>query len=377
MLFTTPQTDALESDVIARIERLKDTLGYLVNSTPKRWTGLLRRNALAHAVRGSNSIEGYTVSVDDAVAAAEGEAPLDAGTEAWLAVTGYQDAMSYVLQLANDPHFQYSVDLIRGLHYMMVKHDVAKHPGRWRPGQVFVHDDDQGQVVYEGPPAEAVPALMEELVGQLRDESLGPPMIRAAMAHLNLVMIHPFSDGNGRMARCLQTLVLARHGTLAPQLASIEEYLGRNVQSYYAILGAVGTGAWHPERDARPWVRYCLTAHFIQATTMLRRARMLDRIWSAAEEEARKFSLPERSVVAIADAIHGIRVRNATYRRLTEVSEQVASKDLKRLVDAGLLVPLGERRGRYYDGAERLTAMHAALSERQPIPDPFAELSPN
>ena len=79
-------------------------------------------------------------------------------------------------------------------------------------------------------------------------------MIRAAMAHLNLVMIHPFRDGNGRMARCLQTLVLAREGILSPEFSSIEEYLGRNTQAYYDVLADAGAGHWQPERDARPWV---------------------------------------------------------------------------------------------------------------------------
>ena len=62
------------------------------------------------------------------------------------------------------------------------------------------------------------------------------PLVAAAMAHLNLVLVHPFSDGNGRMARCLQTFVLARDGLLAPEFSSIEEYLGRNTSAYYAVL---------------------------------------------------------------------------------------------------------------------------------------------
>lgn len=373
MLFATPIVNDQEAEVIAEITKLKDTLGYLINNTPKRWTGLLRRNALARAVRGSNSIEGYDVSIDDAIAVAQGEEPLDANEASVLAVQGYQDAMSYVLQLAHDPHFTYSAALIRSLHYMMIKHDLAKNPGRWRPGQIFVRDDDKEKTVYEGPPAELVPVLVDELVGVLdgSDKSSTPPMVRAAMGHLNLVMIHPFSDGNGRMARCLQTLILARTGTLAPQLSSIEEYLGKNVQSYYDVLTEVGGGAWHPERDARPWVRYCLTAHYRQATTLLRRARALDRIWAAAEEEVERYRLPERAVYAVSDAIYGYRVRNATYRSMTEVSEQLASKDLKQMTDAGLLIPHGERRGRYYEGAEHLAAMRRLILQPKGVPDPF------
>ena len=52
------------------------------------------------------------------------------------------------------------------------------------------------------------------------------------MAHLNLAMIHPFSDGNGRLARCLQTLLLAREQIVSPVFSSIEEYLGQNTQAY-------------------------------------------------------------------------------------------------------------------------------------------------
>ncbi|MDR1989305.1 MAG: Fic family protein [Acidobacteriaceae bacterium] len=311
------------------------------------------------------------MSLDDALAVVQGEEPLDASTEAALAVQGYQDAMSYVLQLANDPHFTYSAALIRSLHYMMIKHTLDKNPGRWRPGHIFVRDDETQQTVYEGPSAELVPFLVDELVSALDDDGSAPPMVRAAMAHLNLVMIHPFSDGNGRMARCLQTLVLARHGTLAPQLSSIEEYLGRNVQSYYDVLASVGGGAWHPERDARPWVRYCLTAHYRQATTMLRRARLLDRIWLAAEEEALRAGVPERTVLILTDAIVGAKIRNATYRSMAEISEQVASRDLKQLVDAGLLIPHGERRGRVYMASARLAAMRTGLVEKTPIVDPF------
>lgn len=380
MLFETPTLGDREIQVIAEITKLKDTLGYMVASTPKRWTGLLRRNALARAVRGSNSIEGYDVSKDDAIAVAQGEEPLDANEESAHAVQNYQDAMSYVLQLANDPHFNYSAALIRSLHYIMVKHDLNRNPGRWRPGPIFVRDDDKQETVYEGPDAEMVPPLIDALVGSLNDtdHDTTPPMVRAAMSHLNLVMIHPFSDGNGRMARCLQTLVLARTGTLAPQFSSIEEYLGKNVLSYYAVLAEVGGGSWHPENDALPWVRYCLRAHFIQATTLLRRARLLDRIWVEAERVVAKAGIPERTVYAVADAIYGVRIRNPVYRSMADISEQLASKDLKQLVDAGLLMPQGERRGRHYIGSAALIELQKKImfSEVRQIIDPFAGADP-
>ena len=86
---------------------------------------------------------------------------------------------------------------------MMIKHDLRKNPGQWRPGDIYVQNAE-GERVYTGPPSDEVPRLIVEMLHELRrDES--PVIVKAAMAHLNLVLIHPFSDGNGRMARCLQT----------------------------------------------------------------------------------------------------------------------------------------------------------------------------
>jgi Fic family protein len=229
---------------------------------------------------GSNSIEGYNVSLEDAIAAAEGEEPADAIDETWAAVSGYRAALTYILQLAADPHFVYHEGVIRALHYMMIGFDLSKNPGKWRPGTIYVRREPSGEIVYEGPDAEAVPKFMNEMVLSLNEGSPTlPVVVRAAMGHLNLVMVHPFSDGNGRMARALQTLVLAREGILAPPFSSIEEYLGRNTPAYYQVLAEVGGGRWQPERDTRPWIRFCLRAHFHQAQRLLRRSREIGRLW--------------------------------------------------------------------------------------------------
>lgn len=378
-MFEAPVLSEQELAVIRRIDSVKESLKYAIHDTPHRWQGLLRRNTLARNIRGSNSIEGYNVSIEDAIAAGEEEGPLDADDTAWAAVTCYREAMTYILTLSDDPHFAYSVDLIRGLHYIMLKYDLAKNPGRWRPGPVYVHDEELDRIVYEAPDAEMVPGLMQELVEYLNANGDVPPMVLGAMAHLNLVMVHPFSDGNGRMARALQSLVLARTGIISPPFSSIEEYLGRqpNTRAYYDVLAHVGDGSWQPEKDTRPWVRFCLTAHFVQATTLLRRSRELARLWNMLEIELKKEGLPERLLFATAEAALGLKVRNATYRPVADVSLQVASRDLKLAADVGLLEAHGERRGRFYRGTQRLLAIRAQIREPKEMPDPFESPSPD
>src|SRR6266545_4615177 len=101
MIFHTPQLGPEEILVLKRIDDLSRTLNFGL-STSARWQGQLRRVTSAKALRGSNTIEGYNVTVDDAMAVLEDEEPLDAKSETLLAVKGYRNAMTYVRQLAED-----------------------------------------------------------------------------------------------------------------------------------------------------------------------------------------------------------------------------------------------------------------------------------
>ena len=136
MLFATPTLTPGELDVVARIEDLRRTLRFQTSGTPARWTGSLRRAMLARAIQGSNTIEGYTVDLADAMELAEGDVAVDPADETRMAIAGYRDAMTYVLQLAKDPHFTYSDGLVRSLHFMMLRYDMSRSPGLWRPGPV-------------------------------------------------------------------------------------------------------------------------------------------------------------------------------------------------------------------------------------------------
>ncbi|MGH8143991.1 MAG: Fic family protein [Steroidobacteraceae bacterium] len=372
MLYQVPQLPSAFLQVVERVDEMRLRLKFMLQQAPRRWTGLLRRSTFARSIQGSNSIEGFQVTVDDAAAAVDGEEPLDEKTEAWYAVRGYREAMTYVLQLADDPHFVYHEAVLRGLHFMMTSYDMNSSPGRWRPGFIYVKREGSGETVYEGPDAALVPELVAQLIEQLNARSPLPIMVRAALAHLNLVMIHPYSDGNGRMARALQTLVLAREGILDPAFSSIEEYLGHNTQAYYAVLAAVGQGEWHPEHDALPWVKFCLTAHFRQAQTLLRRTQETGRLARILEEEVKRRGLNERTVAALLDAAYGYRVRNTTYRKAADVSDAVSSRDLGALANAGLLIGHGAKRGRYYLAGDWVRQQRAQTDLPRVQTDPFS-----
>lgn len=374
-VYNTPTLDPIETEVLRLIDELRDDLRHRV-AQPRRWLGTLRRTTFARAVQGSNSIEGYNASLDDVAAAVEGEPTLDANMETQLALAGYRDAMTYVLQVAEDEDAAIDEGMIKALHFMMLKHDLSKSPGRWRPGYIGVRNDATGRIVYEGPDADSIPELIDSMLDTLHEDG-APTLVRAAMAHLNLVMIHPFRDGNGRMARCLQTLVIASDQINAPVFSSVEEYLGRNTQDYYDVLAEVGQAAWHPENDARPWIRFMLTAHYRQAKTHLRRIEEIERLYSACCELTAQHELPERCAAGLSDAALGLRLRRNSYLSAVKsstgeaISELTATRDLQAMVNTSLLIPLGETRGRYYVGSPSILAMRDAIRASRPPRDEY------
>jgi Fic family protein len=329
----------------------------------------------ARLIHGSNTMEGVNATLEDAAAAVDGEEPLKPSDENWLALRGHRDAMDYVIQLAKEPTFSHNEGTILGLHFMMMKHDLSKYPGRYRPGAIRVENSITHQTVYEGPEATSVQRLMSELVTCLNNKNQTEhAIVRAAMAHLNLTMIHPFKDGNGRMARALQTFVLARDRILDPRFSSIEEYVGRHSLAYYDVLADVGKGTWHPDYDCLPWIKFCLRAHYFQALTLMKRVQETSTFWESLELEMAKKKLPERAIDALAKAAFGHRVRNDNYRKLADVSTQVAMRDLKTLVAVGYLQPYGEKRGRSYLATPELRNIYQSSKIKGDFVDPFEQV---
>src|ERR1700689_3066051 len=158
---------------------------------------------------------------------------------------------------------------------------------------------------------------MEALAASLHVGLNSDPIVRSAMAHLNLVMIHPFRDGNGRMARALATLVLTRSDIGEPEFSSIEEWLGANTDDYYSVLAHTGHGSWQPRDNAHMWLTFNLRAHHMQAQT-------------------------------------------------------VAPRDLAALTGAGILPAHGNGRGRYYVAGEPLHLIQEhRRSRRMLLRDPY------
>ena len=374
-IYEFPSPDLEDQGVLGEIDDMRTSLADVLRA-PRRWNGLLRRSASARAIQGSNTIEGYTVSADDAVAAVDDEDPMSADDSTWMEILGYRRVLTYVLNVATQPGFVIDETVLKSLHFMLLEHDLKKGPGLYRSAGIYVHDARTDSNMYEGPDHDEVPEFMKSLARVLGQQTNDHPLIRAAMAHLNLVMIHPFRDGNGRMARALQTMVLAQDQIVEPTFSSIEEWLGSNTQDYYDVLAAVGRGGWHPNNDPSLWVKFNLRAHHMQAQTVRRRFSEAEIQWTRIDELLATHKLPERLGNALFDGLLGLRITRPSYLRLTELDERTATRDLVTATDRGLLEARGERRGRHYVAGPPLQELRDELrSTRAPLIDPYPTLA--
>ncbi|MGV9600574.1 Fic family protein [Streptosporangium sandarakinum] len=375
MLYGTPHLEAIDDKVLGEIEEMRRDLKYRLAET-HRWDGKLRRHLQALAIQGSNSIEGYRASVEDIESIMAGEDPLETPATVAREIAGYQQALTYIRILSRTRTFRFDAGLLHALNFMMIGHHVDKTPGAVRPGGIYVRNTATGEVVYEGPDAEEVPELLEELTGWLNSGDLdAPSYVRAAMAHFNLVSIHPWRDGNGRMSRALQTLMLGRDQITTPEFSSIEEWLGtlENTVDYYrALSGTRRDIRWNPHGDTLPWVRFCLRAHHLQAQQVGRRLAEAGEVWTMLEERVDADGLNPRTVSALYEVFVNRRLRRSRYQADEALSQGQAARDLRDLAAGGWLRPYGETKGRFYAPGPRMQEIKDAFAARAvPLRDPY------
>lgn len=362
MLYKTPTvTGELEAQ-LKELDELRQRLGRQVGAAGL-WLGTLRRLVQATSIESSTSIEGFSLATEEAVAIVAREERPGPDDESQLAVASYARAMEHVGVMATDPVFHWYDRVILDLHFEACEFQRDRSPGLWRTDPIRVAAGD-GRTLYQAPDADQVPTLMAEVIDWLENRDQGiHVVVRAAMAHLHVVSVHPFRDGNGRISRITQSLVLAREGLLLPEFASIEEYLGEHTPDYYRVLQEVQGGHYQPERDATPWIAFCIQAHLAQARRRLDQIEQAAKRWAHLEQLAEDRGWPDRLVIALEQALIGGTDRTR-YATEADISPASATNDLRRLLDAGLITQQGRGRNTRYHASDTLRDQVARLIAR-------------
>lgn len=378
MLYEMPCLEPADFEVLRQVNAMRALLRHAVQQVPRKWAVDLGKALTASAIAASNTIEGYRVDAKDVADLMDGEREVETSDENKAETLAYQQAMTYIQSLHDVADFRYNKELLDSLHWMLQgHHHPLKTAGQWRKTAIRITaPGDELATDYEGPDQELVPGLMSEMIDWLNEGDLDSHvLIRAAMAHLNLVKIHPWSDGNGRMSRSLQTLLIARGGVLAPEFSCIEEWLGMpgNTWEYYKVLREVGGPVWSPERDTLPWIKFNLLAYHQQAQRVRHRVDRSNDCWTQLMDAAGAHGVTERQVTALHEVAMVGRVRRSRYEKAEAINTQQATRDLQSLTKAELLTAVGQTKGRHYVAGPRFPQPVLETARRpHTITDPYS-----
>lgn len=357
-------TEAIATGV-RRLEELRAQLD-AQGPLPRIWLGRTRRDLEAEATAASTIMEGVAVTVDEARRILAGDRPTGVSPEDIDLVDGYRDAMRFVLARADAEWFQWQSELVISLHHLVLGGSYAKGAGRFRESQNWLTNRAGGAQVYLPPAAEKVPPLVDNLMAWLQATDEPGPVV-AALAHVSVAGIHPFSDGNGRTARIVASLAMYRSGFRLPQFTSLEEWWGRHLEDYYSAFACLGT-EWAPDTDVTPFVEAHVRAQVAQVEALSLRNAPERALWTVLQDAAViDMGLNERATHALYDAFFAREVTNRYYRGMADISEVTASHDLGKLVAAGVLEGRGAGRSARYVAAPalyKLVLQHAQLDPR-------------
>lgn len=212
--------------------------------------------------------------------------------------------------------------------------------GTWRdessgPMQVISGPFGRERVHYEAPRFDRMPSEMALFLGWFESDQVIDPVLKAAIAHLWFVTIHPFDDGNGRMARAIADLALARSEESSQRFYSISAQIRQERNTYYDVLEATQKG----DLDITPWLQWflaCLGRAFDGAESTLECVIDKARFWEYAADQPvndRQRAMLNR----LLDGFEG-RMTSSKWAKMMKTSQDTANRDINDLVSRGLLV---------------------------------------
>ena len=217
------------------------------------------------------------------------------------------------------------------------------HPiraGAWRddraaPMQVVSGPVGRERVHFEAPPAGRLEDEMKGFIGWFNGDRATEPVLKAAQAHFWFVTIHPFDDGNGRIARAIADMALARSESSTERFYSLSAQIREERGDYYRVLEQTQRGT----TDITPWMEWflgCLTRAIEGARTSLSGVIAKARYW----EKLRDLSLNERQRLVITRLLEGFdgKLTTSKWAALTKSSQDTALRDIQQLVEWGVLV---------------------------------------
>jgi Fic family protein len=211
--------------------------------------------------------------------------------------------------------------------------------GAWRKGPMEVVSGPEGKptIHFEGPAAERVESEMKKFLSWYEDRGTeAEPLIKAGLAHLYFVTIHPLEDGNGRITRAITEMSLARLENSAQRFYSMSSQIREERKSYYEILESTQKGSL----DVTEWLVWfldCLGRAIAKIKNLTAGVLAKDAFWRHLKQESIEVSERQRKVInLLLDGFEG-KLTTEKWGKLAKTSHDTALRDIQDLIEKGIL----------------------------------------
>jgi len=325
------------------------------------WEARFRESALSRTIHHGTHLEGNELSLEQALrlvkvkATTSSTAAQQAGIVARdrdvQEVINYRRVMDWMDNRINDEKRKnYTEKDFQDVHKVTM-HRVLEDDklGKYRNVDVVVRNSKTNEISFRPPPFIEVPFQTEAFFEWLNSDEGKEhhPVIRAGITHYELVRIHPFVDGNGRAARAMSLMVLYMEGYDVKRFFSLEEYYDKNAASYYQALQSVGESAHF---DLTYWLEYYSLGLAVDLDKVKHQVLKLSKDMGLKKKLGKQIALSDRQIV-ILEAMQnnsGMIRSNELDKVLPDISVDTILRDLKDLMNKGLVKKKGKTKGAYY-----------------------------
>ena len=313
-------------------------------------------DAMVRAVHYGTHIEGNELNLSQAEKVMQGE-DVVARQRDVQEVINYRRAMEYIggqfgdQRLVTRPLHDKTVEeaIIKEIHRLTVEKILPDEKcGAYRDTQVVVKNSLTGEVSFTPPVATEVPSQIAELIAFVNSSGEDDihPILKSGAFHYEFVRIHPFVDGNGRVARALSTLILYQEGYDIRKFFSLEEHFDTNANEYYQALQSVPRN----DGDMTEWLSYFVEGLAIELHKIKEKVERISVDGKLKERLGGTPLLLTERQLKIIEYIQGTGyLQNSAFKQLFPfVSEDTVLNELKSLIQSGLIRKSGKTKAAKY-----------------------------
>jgi Fic family protein len=269
-----------------------------------------------------------------------------------------QEVINYrnVTELLDELAFKrggYEPDVLKEIHKLTIDKIVSPEKiGVFRTSQVVIKDEATGQIIFSPPPFVEVPYLIEDFFAWLNSPQAVEvhPILKAGICHYLLVAIHPFVEGNGRVARAFATLVLIRDGYDLKRFFCLEEHFDSDPAAYYDAFCVVDKQSKNiGARDLTSWLEYFTQVVAIELAKIKEKVRRLSIDTRLKVKMGEQVSLTERQVrlfeyLSDQGSANMLELKKV----LPMVSDDTILREVKGLIDKDIIKKTGSTKASRY-----------------------------